>query len=168
MLKASDGSRDDGRGGWAVAVAMVALFGGKAATEELYMRGQGYPPYAWYVTADRDYLVSDEADRMVTYESDVWGAYPMPPWNMTLTFEDDYAPEVWAEASRRFDALPQPEKDARKANAEAWLRAQHGENVVEFKLKQYSYAFGFFDIVWFGFAGFSAFMLGSARGGSII
>jgi len=90
-------------------------------------------------------------------------------WPAGMTMEDatsqvDYPPDVWAEATKRWNAIP---ADQQQENIEqnAAVRRQMAELLAgNVKDEAFKDSFNGFDLLWFGLAAFTAFRI--AGGGS--
>lgn len=93
----------------------------------------------------------------------------LSPENNATTIEQHYAPAVWAEAKRRWDALPPDQQAARTAEHEqetAKLMGALTDTLQSHARSEgFRQSFSLFDLLWGALAAMTAFRLGSGAVG---
>jgi len=149
-----------GPGGIAAGVAVLAVAVGKYAAVSLLI-GKAVGGITVVVT-DQDMI--REAAEEVVKERVAQGkrvAWPAGMTAETATKPEDYQRDVWAEATKRWNAHPAAERAALIDEKQKQERKQLDATLAGMKGELFRRSFGPFDILWFGLAVVTAARLGA-------
>ncbi|HBS30033.1 MAG TPA: hypothetical protein DEB06_11440 [Phycisphaerales bacterium] len=117
---------------------------------------------------DPEFVMNDLADEIVS-ELEAAGK------TVTLTDEvrnaepasgpERYPPEVWTEAESRWAAMTPPARQAREDLAIKLVQSGIAQYRQQVFMSAFTASFSFWDVLWFGLAGLSAWRIGSGRSG---
>lgn len=151
----------------AVVASVASIAGGKYAGA--YLDVQAYIEEAGLNEATQEFILSYVADD-VAAELEAkrikldWPKAPSEDFDPYR--EVDYPPMLWAEAERRWDTMTPEQQAVHTANANAGQMAFARVVQTEATMTNFKASFSGFDMLWFGFAVFTAFKLGIADRGS--
>ncbi len=155
-------------GGLAIAIALLAIVGGKYLAVRLIVSHHfakvGLDKVVDHIDAETIKLeIGDEI--VQEYESQkkklVWPKKLLPGEKPIGAAE--FPPVVWKEAVRRFDKLTQEQKDDRARKIRATFQ-QHISNATDKALETgFTASFSGFDLLWFGLAALTAYRIGSGN-----
>lgn len=154
------------RGATAVIIAVLAIVVAKYNVAAQTMVTQEEEYWQNFTTVDEESMISLFADQIVLAQMNQGETIPWPDEDMTYEdaiWEDDYPPEIWAQARARWLALSESEQRARQAAHQADV-----QRLVEYHLRQprrtaFYASFGSWDVVWFAFACSTAFVIAGGR-----
>ena len=161
-VRISAGESEEGlaQGLTAAVVAIVAVLGGKYAAYSLQVasfRGENLP----VLTVDAEDGIMTFADEIV-HEREVRGqsvVFPGGKTTDTATSQADYPPDVWQQASQKWQAIGTAEQEKklaeRRAEIDQWMAVMGSALVPPF-----SATFSLFDALWFFLAAGTAYKLG--------
>jgi hypothetical protein len=161
-VRVSAGEHEEGfaPGLTAAVVAIVAVLGGKYAAYSMQaasVRGEILPVLA----VDADDVIMSFADEIV-HEREERGqtvAFPAGKSVDTATSQADYPPDVWQQASQKWQAIGPAEQEKklaeRREEIKQWMSVMGNALVPPF-----SETFSLFDALWFFLAAGTAYKLG--------
>lgn len=160
MVRSRVGAEGPVAGAVAAVLAVVSVLAGKYALVHLFLSA---PASSFEDYLEDDAMISAIADQVVVEYQSQGRAVPWPAGtNPDEAYERaDYPPDVWTEAERRWNALPQEEKASLK-KAQAELIGAALDNMEGAQSAILLSSFGLFDLLWFGLAAFTAFKLGAS------
>lgn len=151
-----------GPGATAVGMAVLAIVLAKYAVIVLAVN-QALPDLAALPADDPNFVIAGYADELVAQREAAGEQLKWPPGAKLAEtpIEQSYPPNIWAAASRRWQALPPDEQQT----AMRQRRAVFAGKLEEFKGaitdQAFQESFTAFDLLWFGLAALTAFRLGS-------
>lgn len=157
MIAGAQDQASGATGAVAAVIALAAVLGGKYATVHLAFEDLVQASGGWTYT-EHDMLVVHADEVVVEWEDE--GRTVDWPSGMTIDEayeEEDYPPEVWAEARTRWDALSDQDQKTMLAEYQAGAQAAMSQARQEGFLRSFS----LFDILWIGLAVVTALKLGS-------
>lgn len=112
---------------------------------------------------DVDTMIAVQAQEVVEEFEEAGRKVNWPPETDSedATIEEQYPPDVWAEAKKRWNQLPPREQQARTKAYEERVAETLGQLKAEIRSKAFSESFSPWDLLWFGLAAVTAFKLGS-------
>jgi phosphate/sulfate permease len=155
--KAAGEEAGDGLGILAALIAVLAILGGKYATAHVFT--QKILAEAPAHVVDDDYLLRLEATK-VAEEWEKNGktlAWPSEKDIVIGSTQSEFPPDVWEEATKRWDATPLEERERIRAG----MKADYANFCAALPWKMFKASFSLWDILFIGLALFSAFKLGS-------
>ena len=151
----------------AVLIALGSVVAGKYITVHLLV-DHHFADAMNFKVDDPMTMVSVFAEEVEAEFTQAGKPIPQPalsPNNPAATIEQHYAPVVWAEAKRRWDALPADQQAARTAQHEqeaAKLMGVLADTLQSHARSEgFRQSFSFFDLLWGALAAMTAFRLGS-------
>jgi hypothetical protein len=155
----------------AAGIAVLAVAGGKYAAFEAIVDDAGSKLSREVVGTISDNDIRQTIADSVVEEFTQKKKKMVWPDGMTPELAEnpkDYPPNVWAEATKRFDAMTYEEKKARRHEMEDEIKAAVSTMVASVKEEGFTQTFDAFDILWAVLAIAAAFSVGSgaaANGG---
>lgn len=150
-----------GPGAVAAIFAVASILAGKYAAVHLLVNSKlSEAPTVTFTETDEIVQLADEV-ASEWQESKKTMSWPPGQSVETAQAESDYPKDVWAEAKKRWDAIPAEEQQARIKAAEeqfAELKGMLVDGVVE---QGFTSSFSPADLLFFGLAIFTAFKVGS-------
>lgn len=152
----------------ALAIALVSIVGGKyLAVEMIFSDLDGeWDGEVIRLANDEPYAISWIADEVIgEYEAEG------KPINFPATANldspetaNDYPGDVWADASQRWQAMSADEQQAFRDDVIERQKLNFEAISGSYKTEGFLASFSFFDILWFGLGGISAYKLGAGLG----
>lgn len=147
-------------GAVAVVIAALSIAAGKYAAISLAIGDLAFDGHA---TIAPDEMIASLAARIC---ADRLAAGQQVRWPEGVTEDDteereDFPPDVWQEASKKWEALGAAEQQRQIAERHAEFQRVTETLLAEFRKEAFLGSFGGFDILWFLLAAGSAFKLGS-------
>jgi hypothetical protein len=165
-LRLAAGEADDeervARGITAVIIAVLAICVAKynVASQTMVTEEEEY--WQNFATVDEESMIGTIADQIVLARMNQGQTIAWPDEDMTYEdalWEDDYPPEIWAQARERWLALSEGEQRARQSTHEANVQRLLDYYLREPRRAAFYQSFGSWDLVWFALACASAFVI---------
>lgn len=152
-------------GAIALAIALVSIVAGKYMAVEMVFSGLDdvWDAELVRLESDEEYTISLLADEVVGEYTAQGKPLNYPP-NANIELpesQQDYPSDVWAQASQRWQQKSSDEKQAYREDVLEKQKVLFDAISSEFKTQGFLASFSFFDILWFGLGGVSAFKLGA-------
>lgn len=165
-LAAGDETQGFVPGVLAAAIAVAAIAGGKFATVHFLIEREAASALGNAIS-DNDATVSI-ADEVVAEYTEKGQAINWPPGQNALTADEsgDYPPDIWAEATKRYQAIPAAEREEQKKSIAQARAAFIGVMKSEIRSQAFAESFSAIDILFFLLAIVTAFKLGSGLASS--
>jgi len=149
----------------ALAIALVSIVGGKYMAVEMAFSGidSEWDGEIIRLEQDEEYAISWLADEVVGEYQDQGKPVNYPPSanrDMPET-RADYPSDVWTEASQRWQGMSSEDQQTFREDVIAQQKAIFAAVSSEIKTEGFLASFSFFDILWFGLGGISAYKLGA-------
>lgn len=160
-----------GTGLLAVTIAAMSIVAGKYIAVRMVANESAIVEMVSASLEDEEYVISFLADGVVEErasagESDLWPPGVDPEMAAERA---DYLPDVWAEATARWDALDEAQRSAFRSEIESQVLSNVQASMPEVRalLVQEGFlgSFGLLDLVFFGLAMATAFKTGSSTSG---
>lgn len=149
----------------ALGIAGASILGGKYFMVEMVFSdfAADWDDEIARLKSDDQYAISWVADDVVLEYDEQGKALNYPPGanHEEPQSSADYPADVWREAEKRWLAMSLQEQDDFRASVIEFQKTTYAEFSSEMKTEGFLSTFSFYDVLWFGLGGFSAFKLGA-------